>query len=228
LGSDYQLGNDYILDVLKISSMATIARAKRAASEVTRMKDPKVSEVIYPIMQALDEQYLDVDIQLGGVDQRHIMAFAREYLAKVGYKPRIEVMMPLMASLKGPGVKMSASIPESCIKVHDSEQSIKKKIGNAYCPEASIQDNPVMQICKYIIFVVEGKLKIERQAKFGGNVEFKSYQEFEKAYLAKKIHPLDLKNAVSAALIRILKKPREYFQKHRKELEQFNDARFTN
>ena len=54
------------------------------------------------------------------------------------------------------------------------------------------------------------------------------YQEFEKAYLAKKIHPLDLKNAVSAALIRILKKPREYFQKHRKELEQFNDARFTN
>jgi len=228
LGSDYQLGNDYMLDVLELSSMATITRAKRAASEVTRMKDPKVSELIYPVMQALDEQYLDVDIQLGGIDQRHIMAFAREYLPKLGYRPRIELMMPLMVGLKGLGVKMSASIPESCIKVHDSESVIKKKIGNAYCPEGSVKGNPIAQICKFIIFVVDGKLKLERPIKFGGDAEFKDYEEFEKAYLAKKIHPLDLKNAVSSALVRILKKPREYFEKHKKELEKFNDERFLN
>jgi len=92
LGSDFQLNYEYMLDVLKLSSLTTVTRAKRAASEVCRLKEPKVSEMIYPLMQALDEQYLDVDIQLGGMDQRHIMAFAREFLPKIDYKARVEII----------------------------------------------------------------------------------------------------------------------------------------
>src|SRR3989338_6738587 len=133
-GSSFQLSKNYINDMLKLSTLTTVKRATRAASEVTRMKNPKVSELIYPLMQALDEQYLEVDIQLGGIDQRHILAYAREYLALIGYKPRVEIMTPLVASLKGPGTKMSASIPESNIRVYDSEQAIKEKISKAYCP----------------------------------------------------------------------------------------------
>ena len=86
-----------ILLLYPMSTIATVDRATRAASEVTRMKNPKVSELIYPIMQALDEEYLDVDIQLGGIDQRHIFAFAREYMPAIGYRSRIEVMTPLVA-----------------------------------------------------------------------------------------------------------------------------------
>ncbi len=126
-GSSFQLTKEYQLDLLKLSTLSTVSRATRAASEVTRMKNPKVSELIYPIMQALDEEYLKIDIQLGGIDQRHILAYAREYLPLIGYQQRIEVMTPLIVSLKGPGVKMSASIPESRILVHDSEETIKKK-----------------------------------------------------------------------------------------------------
>ena len=61
-GSEYQLEKNYVMDMLKLATLTTVKRAKRAASEVTRMKNPKVSELIYPIMQALDEEYLQVEI----------------------------------------------------------------------------------------------------------------------------------------------------------------------
>src|SRR3989338_2090195 len=215
LGSEFQQEKDYTHDLLKMATSVTVNRAIRAASEVTRMKNPKVSEIIYPLMQALDEEYLDVDIQIGGIDQRHIMALAREELPKLGYKPRVEVMTPLVASLKGPGTKMSASIPESHIKVYDSEEKIKNKMNKAYCPEGDIKENPVMQLCQFTIFPIKNKLKIERPAKFGGDIEFKSYKELEKTFMDKKLNPADLKQAVSNELIGIFKKAREYFEKNK-------------
>ncbi len=218
-GSDYQLNKDYLLDVLKVSTMSTVDRAMRAASEVTRMKNPKVSELIYPIMQSLDEQYLDVDMQLGGSDQRHIFVFAREYLPMLGYRKRVEVMTPLVSSLLGPGTKMSSSIPNSHIKVYDSEESIKKKINGAYCPDGVAQDNPILQMVNFIVFPVDGRFRVSRPEKFGGDIEFNSYPELEKTYTDRKLHPMDLKNAVSEYLIERLKPAREYFEKHRDILE---------
>jgi tyrosyl-tRNA synthetase len=43
-------------------------------------------------MQCLDEQYLDVDAQFGGVDQRKIFALAKEILPKVGFRERAHLM----------------------------------------------------------------------------------------------------------------------------------------
>ncbi len=213
-GSDFQLGHDYVLDMLKLSTVSTVERAMHAASEVTRMKNPKVSELVYPIMQCLDEQYLDVDIQFGGIDQRHIMAYAREYLPKLDYRKRAEIMTPLIASLQGPGTKMSSSIPGSHIKVYDSEESINRKLKNAYCPAGVIEDNLVMQIAKFLIFPSENRLIVERDEKFGGDVEIDSYAHLEKLFIEKTLHPTDLKNAVAAHLVRRFEKVRVYFEKH--------------
>lgn len=222
-GSSFQLTKNYQLDVLKMSTHTTIARATRAASEVTRMKNPKVSELIYPIMQALDEEYLDVDIQLGGSDQRHIMAYAREFLTILGYKPRVEVMTPLVTSLKGPGVKMSASIPESSIKIYESEESIKNKISKAHCPQGVVLDNSILQLAKYIIFPISGKLKIERNPKFGGDILYNDYTVLEKDFADKNLHPQDLKNTISEELIEIFKKVRNYFDKHKDILKELGE-----
>lgn len=213
-GSSFQLKSDYQLDVLKFSTQTTIARATRAASEVTRMKNPKVSELIYPIMQALDEEYLKVDIQLGGHDQRHIMAFAREYLPILGYQPRVEVMTPLVVSLKGPGVKMSASIPDSSIKVYESEESVRAKIAKAYCPTGVVADNPVLNMCKYVLFPLHEKIMIKRDKKFGGDRTFVSYLELEQAFGKSEVHPLDLKNTVADGTVQTFRKVRAYFEKH--------------
>ena len=95
-GSSFQKNADYFYDVLRLSTQATLHDARKAGSEVVKQSDnPKLSGHIYPIMQALDEQYLGVDIQLGGSDQRHILAMAREYLPAIGYKKRVEIMTPL-------------------------------------------------------------------------------------------------------------------------------------
>ncbi len=222
-GSSFELTSKYMNDVLKLSTVTTISRATRAASEVTRMKDPKVSELIYPIMQALDEQYLNVDIQLGGIDQRHIFAFARDYLPKIGYKPRIEIMTPLIVSLKGPGVKMSASVSETSIKVYDSEKQIKDKINNSYCPTGDVNNNPVTQLIKHIVFPIKSKLTIERESKFGGDITFDSYEKFETEYKSSKLHPQDVKNALSNNLISIFSKVRNYFEKNKDILKKLGE-----
>lgn len=223
-GSSFQLKEDYHLDVLKMSTITTITRATRAASEVTRMKNPKVSELIYPIMQALDEEYLKVDIQLGGADQRHIMAYAREYLPQIGYSPRVEIMTPLVVSLRGPGVKMSASIPESSIKVYESEETIKEKINRAYCPLGESKDNPVLQLAKYIVFPTKKKLKIERDKEFGGDAEYKNYEELERGYVEEGLHPADLKKAMIRELADLFKKVREYFESRQDLLKELGEV----
>src|SRR5660397_92665 len=51
LGSSYQLEPDYMLDVLKLARITTLNRARRSMDEMSRdAEDPKVSQMIYPIM----------------------------------------------------------------------------------------------------------------------------------------------------------------------------------
>tara|TARA_Y100000310_G_scaffold89923_1_gene87044 strand:+ start:11155 stop:12174 length:1020 start_codon:yes stop_codon:yes gene_type:complete len=217
-GSDYQLSKPYIMDVLKLSSYTSIHDAKKAGSEVVKFGDnPKLSGLLYPLMQALDEEYLEVDVQYGGVDQRKILMYARDNLHKLGYKSRVEVMTPLVPGLQGK--KMSASDPKSKIDLLDTVEDVKKKLNKAYCEEGAIENNGVLGFLKYVIMVLKAdngeKLTIERPEKFGGNLEFNSYDELEKAFIAKKLHPLDLKNSLAHEINQLLK----VFDKDRDKLE---------
>ena len=122
-GSEMQLKPEYMYDVLLMSSNVSVRDATKAASDVVKMgANPKLSGLIYPLMQAVDEQYLCVDAQLGGTDQRKIMVLAREQLPKIGYKSRIEIINPLIPGLIGK--KMSASDEKSKIDLLDDEKII--------------------------------------------------------------------------------------------------------
>ena len=117
--------------------------------------------------------------------------------------------------------KMSKSKPQTCIFIHDSKQEIENKLKNAYCPEKIIEGNPVLEYCKYIIFKKFKSMKIERPAKFGGDIAFSSYEELEKAY-RDGLHPLDLKTATAAYLDKIISPIRKHFEKGKpKELYEF-------
>jgi len=206
-GSDFQLGHDYMFDVLKMSSIVSIHDVHKAASEVVKMgENPKLSGIIYPVMQAVDEQYLDVDVQMGGSDQRKIMVLARENLPKIGYKPRVELIFPLIPGLIGK--KMSASDEKSKIDLLDDEKSVAEKVKNAECAEGDL-GNGVIAFLKYILMIIKKdahqKFIVERLEKYGGNLEYESYEEIEKDFVRKKLHPLDLKNAVSREINLLLK-----------------------
>ena len=86
-GSSYQNKGNYFLDVLRISSLVTAKKAKKAGAEVVKQdEDSLVSASLYPLLQALDEEYLGVDAQFGGMDQRKLFMAAAEWLPKLGYK----------------------------------------------------------------------------------------------------------------------------------------------
>ncbi len=211
-GSDFQLDKNYFYDVLRMSSESSVHDSKKAGSEVVKqLKNPKLSGLIYPLMQAIDEEYLKADVQYGGVDQRKILMFAREYLLKIGYKARIEVMTPMIAGLVGE--KMSASDEESKIDLLDDEEAVERKVGKAYCPEGIAEGNGVLALIKYVVMVIKEdnkqELKIERAEKFGGNISYRSYKELEKDYRDKKLHPMDLKAALAKEINKMLEPVRK-------------------
>ena len=157
-------------------------------------------------MQALDEEYLKADIQYGGIDQRKILVFARENLPKIGYNARIEIMTPMIPGLIGK--KMSASDESSKIDLLDSEEVIKKKVNNAFCPEGITEDNGVLAFVKYVIIILKNdnnkEFIIKRPEKWGGDLRYSNYKDLEKDFINKNIHPMDLKNAVAEEINRLL------------------------
>jgi tyrosyl-tRNA synthetase len=116
--------------------------------------------------------------------------------------------------------KMSKSNPSSAIFVHDTREVIFDKLRKAYCPPKVAESNPVLDYSKHIIFRhLKNKKKnfeIDRPAKFGGPLSFGSYAELEKAYVNGKLHPMDLKNAVSRYIDGIVMPIRDHFESDRK------------
>ncbi len=225
-GSDFQLKAEYMFDVLRESSFVSVHDATKASSEVVKQKDnPKLSGLIYPIMQNLDEIYLEADAQLGGTDQRKIMVLARENLPKLDYESRIEIIHPLIPGLVQGG-KMSSSIEESKIDLIDEKETVEKKINKAYCLEGDL-DNGLLPFLKHVIFIIKGdnkqKFKVERPAKFGGTVEYSDYAHLEKDFVAKKLHPMDLKQAVAREINAIL----EPIRKQKAKLEKLSKEAYN-
>merc|ERR550539_415673 len=107
-GMDFQLSKEYTLDVYRLSSQVTEHDARKAGAEVVKqVSHPLLSGLLYPGLQALDEEYLGVDAQFGGVDQRKIFTYAEKYLPSLGYAKRAHLMNPMVPGLTG--AKMSSS-----------------------------------------------------------------------------------------------------------------------
>ncbi len=214
-GSSFQLQKDYQMDLLKLSSFVSVHDATKAASDVVKSgENPKISGLIYPLMQALDEEYLKVDIQYGGSDQRKIMVFARENLPLLGYKPRIELMTPLIPALSASG-KMSSSDQNSKIDLLEKTADIKTKLNKAYCPEKIVENNGVLAFMQYVIMPRKEDhhqpFTVKRPEKFGGNISFNSYAELETAYINGALHPMDLKAGLAEELDQLIDPIRKDF-----------------
>jgi tyrosyl-tRNA synthetase len=209
LGSDLQLDPQYELMVLRLSQEITLNRATRSMDEVGRaMDNPMVSQMIYPIMQMVDIARLHLDVAVGGIDQRKIHMLAREHLPSVGYPAPVCIHTPLLLGLDGQ--KMSSS-RGNYISVADTEESIARKVEKAFCP-LTPEENPVLQVFQLHIFPRYEQVEVRRPAKYGGEREFQNYEELERAYVGKEIHPLDLKKTAARYLTDMLRPVREYLR----------------
>jgi tyrosyl-tRNA synthetase len=202
LGSDYQLEPDYTKLILRLARHTTLNRARRSMDEVSRnAQDPVVSQMIYPLMQTADIGYLNVDIAVGGIDQRKIHMLAREALHSMGFQSPVCIHTPILLGLDAN--KMSSS-KDNLIAVEDSSESIKKKIDSAYCPARTAQDNPILQLYRYFIFPRFKRVKLQRPKRYGGAIEYDEFSKLEMDYAAGKLHPLDLKNGAATYVERIV------------------------
>ncbi|XP_076763641.1 tyrosine--tRNA ligase, cytoplasmic-like isoform X2 [Xylocopa sonorina] len=213
-GTDYQLSREYTLDMYRLSSVVTEHDAKKAGAEVVKqVANPLLSGLLYPGLQALDEQYLKVDAQFGGVDQRKIFTFSEKYLPLLGYEKRVHLMNPMIPGLIGS--KMSSSEDDSKIDLLDSSAVIKKKLKKAFCEPGNVSDNGVLSFTKHVIFPLlkeDESFNILRTAEFGGDVSFVKYEDLENAFAKEEIHPGDLKNAVEVYINKLLDPIRKEFE----------------
>jgi len=185
-GSSYQLTKEYTLDNFRLCSIVNEHDAKRAGAEVVKQVDsPLLSGLLYPGMQALDEQYLGCDFQFGGVDQvfsqftsslhfslssqRKIFIFAEEFLPRLGYAKRAHLMNAMVPGLGGG--KMSASDPNSKIDFLDPPEVVRKKIKSAFCEEGN-PDNGVLAFVGAVLMPIS-QLRLERSQRGSDGGEVK-------------------------------------------------------
>ena len=207
-GTDYQLKPDYMLKILQMARNTTLNRARRSMDEVSRSaENPMVSQMIYPLMQAIDIADLHIDLAVGGIDQRKIHMLAREELPRLGLPAPVCMHTPLIPGLNGE--KMSSSKGNN-IAVDEPAADVEKKIKSAFCPAKEVENNPVLAICKYHVFPrLEEGMTVRRPKKFGGDVHYENYEALEADFVSGAMHPMDLKKACADSMNQILAPVRE-------------------
>lgn len=100
-GTDFQLSDKYTVSLYKMLANTKLTEIKHAGAEVVKQSDnPLVTNLIYPALQALDEEFLGVDIQFGGIDQRKIFMFAKLKLPTLKFRKRGHLMNPMIPGLR--------------------------------------------------------------------------------------------------------------------------------
>ncbi|KAA1103224.1 hypothetical protein PGT21_010329 [Puccinia graminis f. sp. tritici] len=240
-GSSYQYSTPYNKDCLKLASLVSERDARKAGSEVVKESDaPPLSGLLYPLLQALDEEYLKVDFQFGGIDQRKIFTFAELYLPRLGYAKRIHLMNTMVPGLTG--TKMSSSDAKSKIDFLDSPEEVKKKIKDAVCVPGEVNGNGILAFLESVLLPIadlkrdmnqdhkspfatpeapEGTLFSVVRKREKDELHYTTYSEILQDYQTEepagsgsfKLFPSDLKLSVANAIILLLTPIRETYEK---------------
>lgn len=242
LGSNLYHNNDKFWEtVIDVSKNTNLSRIQRSITILGRKEEGKVdfAKLIYPPMQVADIFTQNINICHSGIDQRKAHVIARDvaFLLKENFlvdncgkkiKP-VAIHHPLILGLQKPSkwpiekeeiksllstMKMSKSNPDSAIFITDSKDEIIRKINKAFCPEGNVDFNPVVNWAETLIFNnLNEKLIIKRKKEFGGDVVFENIESLKKDFLENKLHPSDLKAAISEKIICILEPVRKHFEK---------------
>jgi len=239
--SDLVKDPEYWKLVIRVGCSNALRRFVRTAEIMGRQEsldNLTGAMIIYSCMQAADIFYLGAKICQLGMDQRKVNMLAREIGPILGFwKPVVVSHHMLMGLLqksvrngrdrslqdkisKTIALKMSKSIPDSAIFMTDTTEDIKRKINKAYCPEGVLEDNPILEYYRYIVFesldrLEVDKIVISRPEKFGGDISFSNYEELEKKFANKEIHPADLKASLVVYLDKLIEPVRKHFEENK-------------
>lgn len=224
---DVMADDEYWKKVMNVARATTLKRILRCSQIMGRSESDSLysSQIFYPAMQCADVFHLKADITQLGLDQRKVNMLAREVGPKLGFWKPVVISNHMLMGLGTPppsggsavdraiDLKMSKSKPHTAIFMTDSERDIKDKLSKAYCPAKQVEENPLLEYCRYIIFDHYDAMEIKRPAKFGGSMSFESYQKLANAYKKGDVHPADLKPAVAEYINELIVPVRKHFSK---------------
>ena len=200
---------NYWARVLRCSKNMSLSRVRRTFSIMGRTEDSSdndLSKFFYPAMQAADIFEMDIDIALGGMDQRKAHMYMREVADKWGWHKAACVHTSIISGLKSSGIrmeshdhKMSKSDPSEALLLHDTATVLRKKMRKAFLDPEQME-SPVYELLQYIILPEQGSITVRPKPEFGEPSTWHDVDSFRTAVKDGTIHPLDAKFAVADAL----------------------------
>jgi len=219
---------DYWARVLRCSKNMSLARVRRTFSIMGRSEDSSdgdLSRFYYPALQAADIFEMNIDVAIGGMDQRKAHMYMRDVADRWGWYKATCLHTPIISGLKSSGArmesfdhKMSKSDPNGAILLHDDEKKLAKKMRKAYLdPENS--DSPVYELIEHIILPEFGEVIVTPKPEFGNPSTWTDLESFKAAVADGTLHPFDAKMGVAAGISRGLTPVSDYFESNPKTLE---------
>jgi len=214
---------DYWAKVLRCSKGATLAMVRKTFTIMGRdeaSSDHDLSRFYYPAMQAADIFEMNIDVAIGGMDQRKAHMYMRDVASKYGWKKATCFHTHIISSLKSTGVrmesfdhKMSKSEPNSALILHDTPEQIRKKMRKAYL-DPSDENSPVYELVEHVVLPEFGVVEVRPDPKFGTPSDWTNLADFKQAVMSGELHPLDAKFGVADGLAKGLESVADYFTKH--------------
>jgi len=154
----------------------------------------------------LDEEHLNCDAELGGLDQRKLFTAAKEWLPKLGYRQRAHLITPLIPGLNGG--KMSSSDVDSKIDLLDPPEVVSKKIRKAVATPRVTDENGLLAFVEFVLLpaaALKGckEFRVERRDGLEPLI-YTDIKQIHDDYKNDVLTPQLLKPAVSTAVISLM------------------------
>jgi len=151
-------------DMIKLAAQSTVARMIERDDFSKRYKNNQpisIHEFLYPLMQGYDSVELEVDVELGGTDQKFNLLVGRDLQKNVGQSPQTIITLPLLEGLDG--VKKMSKTEENYI-------GITEKADDIFGKTMSIPDEIMMKWFDLLsLRPLEEIKKVEKDIKEGAN-----------------------------------------------------------
>ena len=212
---------DYWARVLRCSKGATLPMVRKTFTIMGRdeaSSDHDLSKFYYPAMQAADIFELNIDVAIGGMDQRKAHMFMRDMASKWNWKKATCLHTPILSSLKASGVrmdsfdhKMSKSDPNGALLLHDTLEKVQKKMKKAYLDPEDDQ-SPIYELAEHVVLPEFGHIQVTPNPKFGEPSTWSDLASFKAAVMDGTLHPFDAKMGVAAGVAAGLSSIAEHFE----------------
>ena len=211
---------DYWARVLRCSKGATLPMVRKTFTIMGRdeaSSDHDLSKFYYPAMQAADIFELNIDVAIGGMDQRKAHMFMRDMASKWNWNKATCLHTPILSSLKASGVrmdsfdhKMSKSDPNGALLLHDTLEQVQKKMKKAYL-DPEDEHSPVYELAEHVVLPEFGHIQVTPNPKFGEPSTWDDLDAFKAAVKDGTLHPFDAKMGVAAGVAAGLSSIAEHF-----------------